>query len=263
MVPRVRALSILEAIISLFLLTAAVLVLSVNFNRVIQLQRSSSQRRQATVVMRTALADLRSYRDGYATSTLSWADYWTGYPRRDVQSDGFRVQVTTAVQSLVSPCRGLELVYGPQARTLANTSLQADLLVSWSGGGQHIDCTTLLTPPPLQVASVNLQRTDGTTPIDKNTFASFEASAVDAQNRDIEGACIAWSIDPDASAGAPGLATRDPLFARNGRDAHIYNLIYRPDSPLPTFAPGSVRITAHCRVDGVRRSKKTTLELLP
>jgi hypothetical protein len=254
-----RGLSLAEAIVALFLLTAGVLVAVTAFQRSLTYQRDSTRLRQAGQLAQNYLVQLARYRDNFPGT--NWPAYWSGYAPDRFREEPFAVEVRCRVPEVFSPCLTLEQPYGGRGRRLPDSAVEVDILLDWGGPQRQFRYVSLLAPPTPLLQSVRLTRV-GSGSLSPNNHAVFQAEALDGSGYTIPGACFSWSVDTDGSTHQPGMGTLNPTADRSGREMWVFHRIYRPDEVV-AYAPGRVRVKAVCRLNGVERSALVPLELLP
>lgn len=254
-----RGLSLAETIVALFLLTAGVLVAVTAFQRSLVYQRDSTRLRQAGLLAQNYFAQLARYRDLYPGS--NWPAYWSGYAPDRFREEPFAVEVRCTVPEVLSPCASLEQPYAGRARRLPDSAVQVEILLDWGGPQRQFRYVGLLAPPTPVLQSVRLTRL-GSGSLAQNGHAVWQAEALDGSGYAIPGACFRWSVDTDGSTHQPGMGTLNPTADRSGREMWVFHRIYRPDEVV-AYAPGRVKVTAVCRLNGVERSAVAPLELLP
>lgn len=251
--------SLAEAVVALFLLTAGVLVVGQAFVQCLRYQRESLQYRQAALEAENIFAALRRYRDGFPASGQSWANYWSSYAHEVVALPGFEALVEVRAAAIYSPSTSLEEHFGSRARRLPESAMDARLTLGF--GRRRVSFESRLGPPPLQVDQLSLQRLDSG-PLARDGFAHFRARALDSGGREIEGICYRWRVECDASTHQPGMATLHSPGARDDREMQVYHRLYRPDMAI-TYAPGRMRVVVSCRNGGAEISASQSLELNP
>lgn len=255
-----RGVSLAEAIVALFLLTAGVLVAVTAFQRSLVYQRDSTRLRQAAQLAQNYLVQLARYRDNFPGS--NWPAYCSGYAPDRFREEPFAVEVRCTVPEVFSPCLSLEQPYGARGRRLPESAVAVAILLDWGGPQRQFHYSSLLAPPTPQLDSVRLTRVGGGGSLSADGHARFQAEALNPDGYPIPGACFRWSVDSDGSTHQPGMATLNPSGDRAGREMWVFHRIYRPDEVV-AYAPGLARVTAWCRLNGVERQASAPLELLP
>lgn len=254
-----RGLSLAEAIVALFLLTAGVLVAVTAFQRSLVYQRDTTRLRQAGQLAQNYLAQVARYRDNFAGT--NWPGYWSIYNPDSFREEPFSVEVRCTVPQVFSPCLSLEQPYTSRARRLDDSAVQVEITLDWGGPQRQFRYTSLLAPPTPQLQSVRLTRVDSGG-VGRDGHAVFQAEALNASGNTIPGACFSWSVDTDGSTHQPGMGTLNPNADRTGHEMWVFNRIYRPDEVV-AYAPGLLKVTALCRLNGVERLATAPLDLLP
>lgn len=255
-----RGVSLAEAIVALFLLTAGVLVAVTAFQRSLVYQRDSTRLRQAGQLAQNYLVQLARYRDHFPGT--NWPAYWSGYAPDRFREEPFAVEVRCTVPEVFSPCLTLEQPFGSRARRLEDSAVAVEISLDWGGAQRQFHYHSLLAPPTPLLDSVRITQIGGGGSLGANDHASFQAEARTADGYPIPGACFRWSLDSDGSTHQPGMGTLHPEADRAGREMWVFHRIYRPDE-LVAYAPGRVRLTAVCRLNGLERQASAALELLP
>ncbi len=256
---KVPGVSLAEAVVALFLLTAGVLVVGQAFVQCLRYQRESLQYRQAALEAENVFAALRRYRDGFPASGQSWGNYWSSYAHEVVALPGFEALVEVRAAVIYSPSSSLEDHFGSRARRLQESAVDARLTLGF--GRRRVSFESRLAPPPLHIDQLSLQRLDSG-PVARDGFAHFRARALDVGGRDIAGVCYSWRVECDASTHQPGMGTLESPLARDDREMRVYHRLYRPDLAI-TYAAGRMRVVVSCRDANGEISASQSLELNP
>lgn len=258
-----RGLSLAEAVVALFLMSAGVMVAAAAFQRCLVYQRHSLRQREAAVLAENLLTRLKVYRDRFGASSQSWPDYWALYANDSFQLENqMQVSLRAQQRAVYSPCLGLETHFLAQARKLSQSAVDVQIQLRWAAGpGGSLQCRTLLAAPAPEVTSLRLQRLDFGT-VARDGFARLEVEALDSSGRPLPDLCFAWRIDTDASTHQPGMATLELPDNRRGDRVRVFHRLYRPDESV-TYAGGLTRVSAWCRGPSGPVSASQTLELAP
>ncbi len=244
-----KGFSLAETVVSIFLLTACVLLILNLFDRSLSHLKRSRQLSQAASLAEDTLARVRAW----ARDPDHFASDWAGVTGTS-QRDGFQITVERMFpsQDVLTPNLPTEEQYAPsERRLLPATRVVVRCTVSW--GQEQLQVTSSLCAPPRPVdpsSAVVVRRVGGATdPVPPEAPVEFEATFLDANGRPIPGVTFAWIVAP-----RDGNATIDRSASHRGgyrvviRNRHGYN----PFTDSWSVRPGQVSVKAEARFNGVK-----------
>lgn len=220
-----RAFSLAETVIGLFLLTWATIILVTLLQLALRQAARGSADQLAVQIAEKTLEDLRA---------------------GEVRGDGpdpddprFRVEIAFAEEALYSPCTAFEV-----ARADRVTMPVRRVTVTVTGGSQPFRLVSLLpeprrAPEAVQVSAVGVLPD----PLPRNSPASFQAQAVDAAGKPVQGVTFRWYISP---LGSPVIVTQ----SRSGAAAVLTNRAEGSDG-TPSWPGGRAILEVRAVHDGV------------
>ena len=240
-----RGFSLIETILSIFLLASAGLIL---VELIYTASTRESQARagvRATLVARHTLEMVSAWGDDPANFRSSWALYSPA----DFQEGDYKVHVDIlpGLQGSLSPNGSLQRV--GDLRTLVGSCKSMTVKVSW-GRGQSISLSRLKTEPARRVQGIQVREVvpSGGAPMVVNETRQYEAQLIGGDNTPIPGVPFHWSVRQDATVpGNGGLSVSDNM----GQRAVLINHYDGPDPTVPPFtANGTVYVEAGCVYNG-------------
>ena len=279
-----RGLSLVEAIISIFLMVMGFLVMGQLYHSAMQYQAMVTERTVAATLAERQMERIRGWSaqvhkspGGTASfDNASWASCpGAGATTTDPDNPGFNITVQTVAQALYSPCTQFETQPLQGAPRRINTAARrVDVLVRWQSNREFVlsSLVCLPTGEPKGAAPVGVGAI-GSLAFDARRTTS--ANLTNADNRLIPDAFFTWevaSLAPSAdppynSAVGPGAGTSEP--DRDGRSALIANYIYTTSPPSPPvnpnkgWAPGDTLFVATTRYRGRRLQGAAQVQMQP
>jgi Tfp pilus assembly protein PilV len=257
-----RGLSLIEAIISIFLMVAGFLIMAQLYHSALQYQSMVNDRTNAVTLAERQMESVRSWSRQVHRSpggTKPFTD-WTGCPGvptspPDDAFPGYTVTTTTAPKTLYSPCSQFESKNLPpyslaQQRRLKESSRLVTVTVSW--GNRQLSVVSLVTIPTGELAAAAPLKVSAGATIAKDAFKLTVANTTNKDNRLLNDVTYVWqtTYDVDAANGYTDIT-------RDGRTLSIYNFLYAaiPDPenaspPAHMYAPGKVILEAIGRYRG-------------
>lgn len=265
-----RGSSLLETVISLFLM-AAILILSFQlFHNASAWQGESESRSTALWLARAKLEeskiaakDLSEFQNSlHSLQGVS----------SDPQHPSFTIEVTTTEYGAqahpgYSPSRTHEELYNssPQhgyfpsltddRRSFGNSTLNVTVKVAWSQDrGRPIVLNALVREPARTAASIEITQT-GPNTLNFRDSVEFSAHLLDNAGLRIEDATIHWSLVPVSSYGLIFQTRQGNRAILRYADTDVNNLEFQPP-------PGACRLKAAAKIEGVKVEKMTNLIVL-
>ena len=236
-----RGLSLVETIISFFLLATASLLIIALFHSGLQRSKLSQEESQARTLAQSALNNIVSLiaQGGFRSE----ADL-TVFNKTQTPSDypGFTVETRAETIPLTSPSTGEESLYAPdQRRVLKESTARIEVIVTWSNGDRKFKLLYLAEESPRTLQSVAIQGPTG--PIAALNTANYKVICRDQSNRELNDLFFVWWVEP-ITANASISASRDT------REATLTNQS-RNENGNFTTSQGT------CRIGVMARYKET------
>ncbi len=258
--PKRRGLSLVEAVVALFVFVAGALA---SFELALSACQDAGRVEnltQASLIGENVLDAIRNWAyipDHYRTQ-------WAIYDNQDIpipDQPTFRVHTYLAPdqRNPISPCS--QLLVGLPSREITNSSRVVHVKVAWGKGGfrDSLDICATVNEPARNVRGTNpvvLTRLPPLVdPVAVNTTTRFQAALYDIDDQAIEGLHWEWLCvsNWDTSQGGMGTMLDVPNQAM-GAQIDLLHHFYRgdPDHPIPPHKmPGAVVARASCVYDGV------------
>lgn len=144
-------LTLAEAVVAVFLLTAGFAVVTQLFHRALRYSTIITTRQQAVAIANRRLEDIRAWSraNHHPAGTLAMTEWgpFAATPVQDPYDGLFTIATEFTQPEFYSPCSRFEGVVGAAGERLRFTSqrTQVTVTVSWSGGS--VQLTTLVTSP--------------------------------------------------------------------------------------------------------------------
>jgi len=263
---RARALSLVETVISVFLLLCACLVVVALFHSSLRYSSRIIVQSAAARVAEEKLAEVRSFARQLGrdfTSTTLWNNQ---YPGTATLQESFQVLVQHASFTVYSPCSKLEEQYSGDGdtRRLTNSFRKVTITVSWLPNlpGNQVAVTSLVGAPPLTgVGPVTVDSDDLVGNLDFNKTITFTARLSDGSADVVPDVMFAWAVLPGAGAGTgQGNGIIDPNHPdtrRSGQRATFRNNYPLYSDPWGASVKGRVSVMATCRYRGIPYAKRS------
>ncbi len=241
--------SLLECIISFFLLASGAVVMVNLFDASMRHTLSVEKRNQVTQMAENVLDSVREWAVDSNNFTSSWAPY-ANTSVTDPRYPGITASVRAepAGRDLFSPFADIA-----QARRISQSVVPVRVEASWQG---RPDTRVLLftyigepprpgletgvTPPALAV-----QLTSGLDPLPINGTMDFEARLTDNNGEVIPGLIFSWSVEPDPATSGNALVERITYEGDRARLIHQF-----PGNPGVTHVSGAIKVKARVRYSG-------------
>jgi hypothetical protein len=237
------ALSLLETIISSFILMSAFLVMFLLLDSALRyISRSESQQVAASLAERY-LEQMRVWSETPNGTVFNFQNPGLAavYDNTvSVPADFPNFSITTKVSpvNLYSSCTSIEEPistspsYSPPLvapRSIDGKSAQVQALVIWAGGQRSLTLVSLFAAPTLSpVSQLVISQSSQPALLGADQGINFFANATDCNNNPIQGLMFSWSVVP-----INGTATLTP--ARDGSVANLTNRVYDPPFAAPDY----------------------------
>jgi type II secretory pathway pseudopilin PulG len=230
--------SLLEVLISLFvLLSAFVIVLSL-FMRSAQYQVQVESKVMSVAFAETLLDDIRDWASDYDNYSSDWSA-WSNATLPEYPACSASVVVVTP--SVANACSQLEQGK-PAAEQLAMADSFRDLtMVVRYDGAEQFRTTLRLAEPARRVAEVKVEA--ATASLLQNQTTDLQASLLDSASRPIKDVTFRWTVEP---LGGNGTAT---AFSPDTARATLRHVFVGQDG-VSRFVPGPCRARAVARYRG-------------
>lgn len=274
-----RGLSLIEAIMSIFLVIVGFLIMGQLFHSAIHYETLVTERTTAAAMAEHQMEKIRGWSaqvfkgtsGGSAFDDATWAGCpGNGGPNTDPLYPGYFINVTTSMARLYSPCTQFETKNDqPNSRAMNNSTRRVDIIVSWSSDSQFA-LSSLISLPTGEPAAVNPVQVAAVAPLARDARSNTSVTLTNAAGHILPDAFFSWELNPKSTkAGFPnpvgaGVAASDP--SRDGRSAAIANFVYAtipPDTAKTGWAPGKTLLVATARYRGRKVQGAAQLDLQP
>lgn len=231
---RPRGLSLMEAVIAIFVITFAILIMASLFRSALD-----GARRARKVTVANVLANRRMeeivYWAGDGNNFSNWSSI-DGASGPDGQFPDFTVRSDTEAYVLYSPCSQSESRFPPASqRSMVASARKVRVRVTWSpvtNPRNSIDLLAIVGAPTQKLNSVQI---GAPATVAALTSANITATALDTNNQPILDLFFKWSISPLDGYG-------EIQSASDGRTLTLTNRVYNPDLGY-VVAPGNVSLS--------------------
>lgn len=241
-----RGLSLLETMLSLSLLTAGALVLTLNlFHPAL---RAQAQARRAYVAAQWAESLMAELRAQAAEPSFFRGD-WSAYAGLRTHPDFPDLKATVEHNRtlLDSPCSALEERFPSDPRRFQESLVCVKISARWGEQRQPVVVVSQIAAPPVEPAELRLTRVAGDSdPVPPDGAVTFEAQLLDAEGNQIPGVMFDWYVLP--LSGNATLAEDGPRAGRRATLNHRY--YFDPVRGDWDHVPGVVRLKARTRYHG-------------
>lgn len=251
--PRVRAFSLVEAVLSTFLLLSAVLLGAYVFHSSLRAEASNEKRVVASLVAESALAEVRDFAGRNFAGLVERYDGQLWIP--DGEPD-MTVAVRARPSALGLACMELESQYPdsntfplPERRLLSESVAEVEVTVTWSDPSpQSVTLTEKVTD--LHTATdfrVQLLDEGGSTapeamPLARGGLAGFRAAA-SVNGQPVKDIQFTWFVQPVMGFGSLSAVSRDGMRC-------VYQNAYRNYNDDLRYAPGACYLTLKATYQG-------------
>lgn len=267
---RDSGLSLLEAIISIFILAGAILMSGALLQSSFQYQSRSKQRVEATVLAQRIMAEVKAWAWRQSGGKYNFNTDWSPYRSAQRTEGGFTIRIESSPGSvtLASPCTALEAHFGSEGRSLNSSVVPVRVTIDW-GTSETLSLLTYVGEPPRIADRVVVRQTGGST--GPNGISQFSARAFDAAGEEIPDMMFRWYLQPTSATPGMGsllppwggqLLPPVPMGPRDGRTASVKNTFRREDGTW-TVVGGNVSVQAMVQGHGRERVGETIVRLSP
>lgn len=243
-----RAVSLIECIVSVFVLTVAMLLMVNLFHASLRYQRELEVRSQALLQANAKLAEIRAWARDPDNFASTWAPY-----RGTTFTDPLRPSMTLQVdcdpsgRPVYTPCQSLEAPFGADARILTRTLVPVRVTASWGGSGQLTVFTYVGQPvPPVADRAASVLTMGAIAgPMASGATAPLTVTGVDGTGRPLNDMLYEWGVHSEG-----GNARIQPGTDRAGRTATLENLVQLSPVIPPFSVPGDIQVQARTRYHG-------------
>lgn len=257
------ALTLLEAIISIFVLMVAVLMAVTLLHNSLRYQRLAKYRVEAAALAERTLDEVRAWAWQNSSGSYNYLGSWASYQNVVRTVNNYRVKIDASPNSvqLASPSRSMESVFGARARTMSSSVVPVRVRVEWDppSTSNAVVLLTYVGEPPAAVASpLLITQTAGANPLPRNGTADYSVEARDTSGNIIQDVSFQWFVQPTGAN--PGMGTMFPPFgpqftppvaptARHGRTARLRHTVRLEDGSWD-WSPGSIQVRVRTRIHG-------------
>lgn len=251
---RTAGLSLLETLLSLFVLLSAFVIVMSLFIRSSDYLVNVERKVMAVTFGETVLEDLRAWAKDYSNYSSDWS------AKADVtllEFPGFKARVSAAHPVVPSPCGYLELSKPAAEQTLMQNSFRdLTLVVSFEGSAQ-LSLQTRLAEPARAVREVSIREVSGGSSLSPGGEATYQASLLDTSGQEIDDVSFRWTVEPISGNGSA--ITQEPDTSLG-----VVKHAYVGNDGVSRFVPGSCRLRAVARYRAVEYvGLSSQVELLP
>lgn len=237
-----RGISLLEAVVGLFLLVCAVLAVIVLVHSGLRHTARTQRLELATQIAERKLEEMRAWaasRQGAGYGFDDWSSH-TGPARPDPVDPRFQVQVNVRPWTLAANSSAIESLY-PAAEQirLSRSALEVRVTVD------RVSLTALIGEPDRGVRASPIELTPEVAPppmLPRDASLTWRAEAYDADNRPLRDVTFQWYV-------RPGTGNGNLQQTRDGRTCVFTNRLDREVGP-PIYTGGQVVLEARARYFG-------------
>jgi Tfp pilus assembly protein PilV len=244
-----RGLTLVETLISLFILLSAFVVVVSLFHRSLQYSSSIESKNLAAAFADTVLDDMREWSRNPAQFTGSWSS-WNAVT--DSAYPDFQASAAVTDYALYGTCAGLESVYPAADRHVLQSSCKrVQLTISKDSKVMLVVHTLIAEPARLPVTVEVTALTPVPSPLLRGAGVRYQAVAKDASGNVIPDIPFQWNIlavQGNASVTTP---------SRDGRQATLTN-VYRLRNGTAHYTGGECCIQAIATVRGLTYAANST-----
>jgi len=255
---RRRGLSLVEAIIAIFILTFGFIIMARLFDAALHYEAASDAQQMAVVLANSQMDKIRAW--NWAThcpanpTTVLFSD-WTTVPRSpDPNFPEFNIAVAYQNAAIYSPCSQMQIAANPvgQRRVLSNTGMWVAVTVSWGGSKNTFELESLVTAPPAQLgAAMTCNFNPPLATLTETLGETLVPTVQDATGQVVPDVCFLWSFDPnDEGYGTLSNATTGMQVSLNN-----YLLDGNGAQIAGAYGNGNCVIDANARARGIMFSK--------
>lgn len=259
----VRAVSLGEAIVAIFLILASIMVTITLFHASLRYGQKSESRTLAAIFGRKVIAEIRAWARVPQKYDSDWSEL-TANVFEDEDFPNFKAQLECDAKNgrLTSPCSEFErLEDGARAYRLERAVVPIKVTVSW--GSESLILVSQVGEPLRELAQnpVVLTRVSGPNPMAPNDKVTLRAELHDSNNRSIPGIRFFWSSQPGSKNGNGTIIYDGPRAGNEITFQHLFTWNYPAEPPQTTHVPGLVPMGASCRYGGRNYQQDAPLKL--
>jgi hypothetical protein len=254
-----RGVTLLECIISLFLLGGAIFLVISLFHNGLRRQNQIQQEARAAELAQLVANEIREFASS-PTNYLTGLSAYRGREQSYPNFQGFLVRTEVGSPAgLTSPCSGLEGRF-THPRVLQQSTIPVKISVLWGANNTSSFSLHCQVREPKRAAdSIRVSRIDSTgSPVPVNGILEFQAELLDTAGQPIPGVGFAWTVRP--ISGNATFIEPDSSDAQVGRFQHKY--YFNPFTSDWENVPGDVRIEARARYWGEEFSGLSSVVVL-
>lgn len=252
-----RGVSLTEAVVAIFLLTAGFIVTSKLFHQALQYESRISTQQIAVTLAERQLELIRSWSRDFHRQPGNAFTNWAGCPGLGGPTPvsdypDYRMTVTTSAHTIASPCSEFENLKAVGNRRQMNSTCRlVDIVINWSSARQY-RLRSLVAVPAFQASSVLTVKctpASGTTVGQDGSFP-IGVQVVDSTNAVLPDVFLAWYNSGD------GNGTLDPNL--DGSGGTFTNRIAQDTTPVTYgYGIGACVIIAYGKARGQRIQGQT------
>jgi Tfp pilus assembly protein PilV len=243
---RNRAFTLVEALISIFLIIASFLIVATLFHTGLRYVHRIEARNLAVVLAERRIEEMRAHARNRSGTQYGFADFSSfTAAATDPDFPGYQVSATVNDLTVFSPSEGYEPT--AQTRPMPRSMKQVKVTVTWDQGTSNLSLLTLIGDPAASATPTRRFRnlnpivvTPTAPPIPPlvahDQDVPFSVVAYDQFDQPIEDLYFQWYIQP-----GDGNATT--FQSVDGRSATMRNVINIPAQP-PAYSGGQVVVVA-------------------
>lgn len=247
------AFSLMEAVLSTFLLLTAVLLGAYVFHNSLRAEASNEKRVTATLAAENTLAEIQDFA---GENFLGLVDHYDGTHWVSAQDPSMTISVKARMSQLAMACLELESQYpasnqfpAPEPRFLSHSTADVEIKVEWTEPSNQA-ITVVGRVADLHTASnftVELLDQEGalapeSIALAKDGELKFRAQAK-ANGQLVKDIQFTWFVQPVIGFGSLSAVSRDGLFC-------VYLNAYRNYNDAPRYAPGACYLTLKATYQG-------------
>lgn len=247
---RVAGLSLAEAVISIFLLVAGLLLVVRMIHQNFRYVREHEQRARAVAAAESVMAEIRDW----ARDKRNFRSDWSTWHNRSVTPAGAPGPVLVEVETernLYSPCSSFESPWLGRARRMTRSLVAVKATSQWStaAGGRRMSLFTYVAERPVPlgaIPAVEVARVSGSGALAPLDAAEFHAVLKDADGEEIPDLLFDWHTE---AVTGNGLLEPD-LFPRGAGRTQLRHE-YRLPAGQQAVLDGEVALRAAVRYAGI------------
>ncbi|MEW6278399.1 MAG: hypothetical protein AB1758_07260 [Candidatus Eremiobacterota bacterium] len=268
-----RGVTLTETILSVFVLTAGMLLVVNLLHTSLRYQSQIEERALGARLARLTLARVRAWaweNSGGAFNFYgNWAPY-AGTTSTDPAYPGFtiRVDADPTGRALFSPCSTLEQTYASLPRRLTRAVVPVRVRVERPGSDPVI-LVSYVGAPPVTLQPLTVTLAGGATPLAQDATVTLAVSASDGSGTSVDGLAYSWSVEPTGTTPALGTLVVDtdgdgrPDMPRDGSQIVFQHRYRKPDGVTYLHKDGQCKVIARTRHHGRDVTGEIVLDLQP